>query len=162
VRRCRHRRDGRGGRRPGRPLGPRLARGAALVALAAGLTCKTSSVSVTLDNTIGLREAATFSEFLLFDGACPKTDDLVDRDYDDPLVDQRGEADAEFDEIGTLDAKRYAFAAVLRNEDCGVLGVGCVEVDLADGDDEVRIPMANVSPPEGSCPGSCEGGLCDD
>ncbi|HEU4404924.1 MAG TPA: hypothetical protein VFS43_06490 [Polyangiaceae bacterium] len=133
----------------------------ALAALAAGLACATPSVNVTLADPQGLRAGATYAEFLMFDGGCPSQDDLIAGDYPEPLVDQRLDVEDEFGALGTLDAKRYGFAAVLRTDDCGVLGAGCSEADLSERIDSVLIPLRDVFPRQGACPGECSEGLCE-
>lgn len=124
--------------------------------------CDPPAVSVTLADPRGLRSGASFAEFMLFADGCPDEDDLREGSYPDPVADQRLDAVDEFDALGTLDARRYGFAAVLRTEDCAVVGVGCAEADLSKRIDSVIIPLVDVFPPEGACPGACSDGRCDD
>ncbi len=122
--------------------------------------CDTPELKVTLADPRGLRAGAAYAEFLVFRDGCPSQEELVDRSFPEPMVDQRLEVDGEFDTLGTVDAQRYGFAALLRTDDCGVLGVGCVEADLADRLDSVLIPLEGLYPPPGACPGTCVDGRC--
>lgn len=129
--------------------------------LLVGSACKTPSVSVTLADPQGLRAGAAYAEFLVFPDGCPSRNDLIAHDFPDPLVDQSLDVDDTFDELGTLDAKTYGFAAVLRTDDCGVLGAGCVEADLSESIDSVLILVGDVFPIQNACPGECRKGLCE-
>jgi hypothetical protein len=117
---------------------------------------------VTLADPRGLRSGASYAEFLIFDEGCPDGDDLREGKYPDPFFVQRLDAVDDFAPPGTLDARRYGFAAVLRTEDCAVLGVGCTEANLADRIEAVIVPLDGVAPPKGACPGACRRGRCDD
>lgn len=134
---------------------------AALATFASGFGCATPAVDVTLADPKGLRIGASYAQFLLFSNGCPSQSQLVARSYPKPLVDQSLTAVEEFGELGTLDAKTYGFAAVLRSEDCGVLGTGCAEADLTERIDSVSIPLTEIYPQQGACPGSCADGLCE-
>lgn len=132
-----------------------------LAALALGAACKAPTVNVTLSDPQGLRAGATYAELLVFRDGCPSQNDLIAGDHPEPLFDQRLEADDEFEALGTLDAQRYGFAAVLRTDDCGVLGAGCADANLGDRIDAVLIPLRDVFPRQGACPGACADGLCE-
>lgn len=63
--------------------------------------------------------------------------------------------------IGDLSTGSYAFAAVARGEDCGVLATGCSEAELGD-DDSVSIPMAGADGTTGTCGlgAACQAARC--
>lgn len=134
---------------------------AALAVVAAGFGCTTPAVDVTVADPKGLRVGASYAQFLLFDSGCPSRTELIARSYAKPLVEQNLTAVEDFSELGTLDAKTYGFAAVLRSEDCGVLGVGCAEADLTERIDSVSIPLTEIYPQEAACPGLCADGRCE-
>ena len=52
--------------------------------------------------------------------------------------------------FGGLDSGSYAFAAVARGEDCGVLASACTEVDVSD-TRTVALPMVATATPSGAC-----------
>lgn len=52
--------------------------------------------------------------------------------------------------FGGLDRGSYAFAAVARGEDCGVLASACTEVDVSD-TRTVALPMVATATPSGAC-----------
>ena len=63
--------------------------------------------------------------------------------------------------IGDLARGKYAFAAVARAEDCGVLATGCVESDVSDAK-SVSIAMNATDTPTGACGlgASCQAARC--
>ncbi|HVJ88421.1 MAG TPA: hypothetical protein VM580_01380, partial [Labilithrix sp.] len=63
--------------------------------------------------------------------------------------------------LGTLPRARYAFAAVARDANCGVLASGCRSVDIGDAD-TIDIGINAVAEPTGACTtGSvCEAAKC--
>lgn len=61
----------------------------------------------------------------------------------------RGDA-AQTPTFGGLDTGTYAFAAVARGEDCGVLATGCAEVDVDD-TRNVSIALTANAAPSGAC-----------
>jgi hypothetical protein len=68
---------------------------------------------------------------------------------------------AEAPRLGDLDTGKYAFAAVAKAENCGVLATGCVEVDVGDADN-VTISMTATESPSGACGTGavCEAARC--
>ncbi len=60
--------------------------------------------------------------------------------------------------IGDLDRGTYAFAAVAKGADCGVIGVGCSVVDVTSADG-VTISLRANDPPTGACQA---GSVCKD
>lgn len=68
---------------------------------------------------------------------------------------------AESPRIGDLDRGSYAFAAVARGEDCGVLATGCVEANVGK-DDSVRVSMTTNETPTGACGigSACQAARC--
>jgi hypothetical protein len=73
----------------------------------------------------------------------------------------RRQADVPPPPVGDLKSGSYAFAAVARAEDCGVLAAGCVEVDVADVD-KVAIPMDPEDGKSGACGlgAACQAARC--
>jgi hypothetical protein len=63
--------------------------------------------------------------------------------------------------IGDLRKGNYAFAAVARREDCGIVATGCVEVDVSS-ERAVRITMDPLPQAPGKCTasGKCSAGRC--
>jgi hypothetical protein len=63
--------------------------------------------------------------------------------------------------VGDLAAGSYAFAAVAKADDCGVVATGCVEAEMGT-DEKVAIAMDPNDPPSGACgPGSsCQAARC--
>mgnify|MGYP003376561638 CR=1 FL=1 len=63
--------------------------------------------------------------------------------------------------IGDLRKGNYAFAAVARREDCGIVATGCVEVDVSS-EREVRITMDPLPQAPGTCSATakCSAGRC--
>lgn len=63
--------------------------------------------------------------------------------------------------IGDLATGSYAFAAVARGEDCGVLATGCTEAEMGDADN-VTIPMAGADGKTGACGlgAACQAARC--
>lgn len=57
--------------------------------------------------------------------------------------------------VGDLKKGVYAFAAVARGADCGVVASGCVEVDLAV-EREIRVPLDVLTTPTGACGAEAE------
>jgi hypothetical protein len=60
--------------------------------------------------------------------------------------------------LGDLPRGKYAFAAVARADDCGVVAAGCADVDVASAN-AIRITLDAVSSPAGAC---AAGGVCRD
>ncbi|HEX7667823.1 MAG TPA: hypothetical protein VF407_25020 [Polyangiaceae bacterium] len=63
--------------------------------------------------------------------------------------------------IDTLARGTYAFAGVVRQDDCGVIGVGCTVVDVSSAD-AVAIPVRSNDPPSGACSSGsvCQNAQC--
>jgi hypothetical protein len=63
--------------------------------------------------------------------------------------------------IGALPKGSYAFAAAARGTDCGVLAVGCTEVDLTEARD-ISISLGDTTAPAGACVAgeTCSAGRC--
>ncbi len=63
--------------------------------------------------------------------------------------------------LGDLARASYAFAAVARGEDCGVLATGCTEANV-DKTDSVKVSMTATQPTTGACGlgSSCEAARC--
>ena len=59
--------------------------------------------------------------------------------------------------LGDIPRDKYAFAAVARGDDCGVLAIGCADVDV-DQATSIRIPLTATSAPSGAC---TAGAICD-
>jgi hypothetical protein len=63
--------------------------------------------------------------------------------------------------VGDLATGKYAFAAVAKDEDCGILATGCVEAEMGDVD-SVAIDMSSTEAPSGACGAgaSCQAARC--
>lgn len=70
-------------------------------------------------------------------------------------------SDAETPRIGDIPRGAYAFAAVAKGEDCGVLATGCVEVELPD-TESVVVQMSSTEEKSGACEigASCQAARC--
>lgn len=70
-------------------------------------------------------------------------------------------SDAETPRIGDIPRGSYAFAAVAKAEDCGVIATGCEEVDLPD-TDSVVVQMQSTDEKSGACEvgASCQAARC--
>lgn len=165
---------------------PRL--GAPLVVLALlALSCGSTDIKITLsdperpgpddpENGVcggpPLRNLAVWAEFDIFEGTCPAEDDLANGSYGEPLKRQIVQFDEEtgdfaaFSAPGSLAAKQYGFAVLLRQEDCAIVGYGCTKANL----EKVREIKIKLNPtfyeentcnpqPAGGC-AQCTDGQC--
>lgn len=149
-----------------------MARWASLALVwAAASSCKEAQLKISIVDPNGLRESAQWTEFDIFSGECPDKYVLADGEYPAPVRSQiiddlGGEA---FEAVGSLEAKKYGFAVLLRDPSCAIIGYGCATADLA----TVREIVININytyasvdtgdlEPRGACvePQACERGRC--
>ncbi|MCS6901235.1 MAG: hypothetical protein RMJ98_16645 [Myxococcales bacterium] len=131
-------------------------------------SCSSNEVAIKLSDPNGLREFAVWAEFNVFEGGCPSEEDLAAGIFPPPLKSQVVAVDEPLPAIGTLPAKEYGFSILLRQEDCAIVGFGCVKANL----EKVRSINIRVNPtyldeegnllPEGACvtPATCQQGRC--
>jgi hypothetical protein len=140
---------------------------AALIVVAAAAlapSCKTPEISFELDVPSAVAQNAAWYEIGVFPGAsCPPAQELAGG-----IPQDGASADVAFaasstspPAIGTLAKGNYAFAAVARQSDCSVIGVGCLAADVSKTSD-ITIPLTPLSMPVGPCePGTvCEDARC--
>lgn len=76
------------------------------------------------------RAAADFVEFAVFPSKCPDDTLLAAGLTDSARTRSVVKASAGLPEVGDLPKEKFGFAAVLRDENCGVIGFGCTNADL--------------------------------
>lgn len=140
-----------------------------LAAAAVGLPAATAAscastpvVDVVLEDPLELRDGATFAQLVIFDGGCPDKADLAEGKIEGYRWMQSIDADGGFNEIGSLEKAEFGFAALLRNDRCGVMGFGCTPVNL-EHHRHITIELnERVDPPLGACGAgeTCSNSLC--
>ncbi len=147
-----------------RPISTRALRGL-IVALAFGAACK-GKPQIGLDITLpssAANDVEWFEVAAYRDARCaallPMLGDGVPDGASTRVAFRR--QDKETPRIGDLPRGSYAFAAVARGDDCGVLATGCTEVDLPD-TTSVAVDMKATKDKSGACePGaSCQAARC--
>ena len=170
--------------------------GALLVsALASATSCGNDEVSISLvelcgtalaaqqcaaQDRLAMRQQSAYVEFAVFQnscvaGRCPNEAQLAVGDTSGAKFRAVVPAAGELPSVGDLDkTKEYAFAAVLRDENCGVLAYGCT-CEKLEGIAEVVVSVAaygncdgelcceacyTTMPSAGACPGECVNGSC--
>jgi hypothetical protein len=119
--------------------------------LVIGACSSTPVVDVVLQDPYGRRAYAKYAQLVIFDNGCPDRTKLANGDVSGYRWMQSVEVDGNFNEIGTLDKAPYGFAAILRDDYCGVIGFGCTPVDLSHHRHIAIAVNEEVSPPRGSC-----------
>ncbi len=130
--------------------------GAVLALLVAGaalpVSCakKPSLTFILLDDCASqnksFKEAATYTEITVFKKGCPQDADLAlglttlgntdlaahpeMKDFLPAAFDGVAAKGDSLPSVSDLDKKKYGFAAVMRDANCGVIGFGCTEADL--------------------------------
>ena len=148
---------------------------AAWVCLALGVagvaSCGKDSVSIVLldpcaEEGTSFREAAAWTEIAVVRNGCPADEDLALGDVQGAVFRGTRAADGSLPEVGDLEKGKYGFVALLKDDNCGVIGFGCTAADL-ESIREVRIAVrAWTNPPNQTCTpltgGACPAGLvCD-
>ena len=129
-----------------------------LPAITAASCASTPTVEVQLEDPHNLRDSATFAQLVVFEGGCPDKSDLAEGKIEGYRWMQSTDASSGFGEIGTLEKAEFGFAALLRNENCGVMGFGCTPVNL-DHHRNITVAVNEVVTP---ARGECESGqTCD-
>ncbi len=90
------------------------------------------------------REAGAYTEFVVFRNGCPSDDDLKAGRTDGAVFRSVAPVDSSLPDVGDLDKVKYGFAALVRNENCGVVGFGCTAANL-ENVREVRIGVCDWS-----------------
>lgn len=154
------------GDRRGRPTPRRAPALGVAFALAVALSCKGGSeVSFELDIAKGIADQATWYEIGAFsEGYCQAVKPILSSGI--PLDGAAARVAFRKDNaappaIGSLKKGLYAFAAIARRDDCGVLASGCAEVDVGS-ESEIRITMDPVAQTPGACgtTSKCTAGRC--
>lgn len=144
-----------------------VAAGCAPTLLAACAKTPTTEVSLSLrpEQKAMLENAGAWVEFDVFDGGCPSTSVLTSgKAADGAVYSERRKYPDTLPPIGELDTKSYGFAALLKDSDCGIIGVGCTNADLAH-IRSVTVVVGGVLSdgalaPQAACPGQCSNGAC--
>lgn len=76
------------------------------------------------------REEAAYVEFAVFPGKCPDDTILAAGLTSSARVRKVVKAKSALPEVGDLPKEKFGFAAILRDEECGVIGFGCTNADL--------------------------------
>jgi hypothetical protein len=76
------------------------------------------------------RAAAEYVEFAVFPSKCPDDTLLAAGLTDSARTRKVVKASAGLPEVGDLPKEKFGFAAILRDENCGVIGFGCTNADL--------------------------------
>lgn len=100
--------------------------------------CKSAEeVTVLLQDQCSFQETATYTEFAVFEGqcgggstACGLDDKLSVGDTGGAIVRHIVPMGDALPSVGKLDEKAYAFAAIVRDESCRVIGYGCTCADI--------------------------------
>ncbi len=137
--------------------------------LLAGLLCScNNNVTIALSDPDEIRTFATWAQFSVFEGGCPSEQELADGTFPEPKQSSVVSVDESLPEVGTLPAETYGFSVILRDDNCAIVGFGCVKADLT----KVRTVNIRVNPtytdddgnllPEGACqaPDTCQQGVC--
>ena len=114
----------------------------ALTLASAGLlllpACKSAEeVTVLLQDQCSFQDTATYTEFAVFEDqcsggstACGLDDKLSVGDTDGAIFRHIVPMGDALPSVGKLDEKAYAFAAIVRDESCRVIGYGCTCADI--------------------------------
>lgn len=123
------------------------------------------------DEGKSFREAAEYVEFVVYKDSCPTDPDLAAGKTGGSVYKGSAPADKNLPEVGPLEKGKYGFAALLRNENCGIIGFGCTEADM-ESIREVRIAVRAWTSPNALCtpltgggcepPLSCVAGRCQE
>jgi hypothetical protein len=110
-----------------------------------------------------LRCHAKYLQFAVFEGDCPAFQSLAQGNLQGATVwtvENNGEMPSDLIDLPKND---YGFAALLRRDDCGVVGYGCTKVEL-EKHRHVEIRLAKVDGAPGACDATkgqvCENGTC--
>ncbi len=95
-------------------------------------------------NNTAFRESGSYTEFVVFRNGCPADEDLKAGRTDGAVYRRIVPIDSKLPDVGDLDKVKYGFAALVRNDSCGVVGFGCTAANLEDVR-EVRIAVCDWS-----------------
>jgi hypothetical protein len=106
-----------------------------------------------------------YTQLAIFAGTCPGDDLLAQGVVTGAIKLQTIYLDGSFADVGELKKDKYGFAALLRRDDCSVIGFGCTPADLKV-HKHVTIQLSPVLPLTshvGACqaPSVCTMGMCD-
>jgi hypothetical protein len=76
------------------------------------------------------REEAAYVEFAVFPGKCPDDTILAAGLTSSARFRKVVKSKSALPEVGDLPKEKFGFAAILRDEECGVIGFGCTNADL--------------------------------
>lgn len=114
----------------------------------------------------GLKPQAgvTYAQLAIFTGSCPPDEVLAQGVVTGAIKLQTVNVALAFSDVGELKKAKYGFAALLRRDDCSVIGFGCTPADLKV-HKHVTIELSPVLPLAshvGACqaPSVCQSGLC--
>lgn len=137
----------------------------ALGTLGLGVACSRSlATEIGLSDPDNQRARATWLEFDVFPNGCPDAQTLGTGVYSGALQTQVVPKDQALEPIGDLDPGSYGFAALLRDQDCGIVALGCTNADLK----KIRsitivvgpVLVGNEPGSVAACPGACNAGRC--
>ncbi|MEZ4220274.1 MAG: hypothetical protein R3B13_05035 [Polyangiaceae bacterium] len=95
-------------------------------------------------NTTSFKDSGAYTEFVVFRNGCPTDEDLKAGKTSGAVFRKVVPSDGKLPDVGDLDKVKYGFAALVRNESCGVVGFGCTAADMEDVR-EVRIAVCDWS-----------------
>lgn len=144
-----------------------LALGCAPAIVTACAKAPTTEISLSLrgDQKTLLEAAGKWVEVDVFDGGCPSSTVLTSgKAAEGAVYSERRKYPDELPAIGELDTKTYGFAAILKDQDCGIIGVGCTNANL----ERIRsvtvvvggVLNGDTLAPQAACPGQCSEGAC--
>ena len=148
-----------------RRLAPAAALGALTLSIVLGAACKGNSeigFEISLPKNVAAN-TAWFEVGAYRDASCASVGAMLPNGVPEGATTRVAfrKTDATRPKIGSLPNARYAFAAVARDENCGVIATGCRTLDVGDVD-KIDISMKATAGPSGTCTtGSvCEAAKC--
>ena len=144
-----------------------VALGASPALFSACAKAPTTEVALSLrgDQKALLEASGKWVEFDVFEGGCPSPAVLTSgKAAEGAIYSERRAYPEELPPVGELDAKTYGFAAILKDQDCGIIGVGCTNANL----ERIRsvtvvvggVLNGDMLAPQAACPGMCNSGAC--
>ncbi len=144
-----------------------LALGCAPALISACAKAPTTDLTLSLrgDQKALLEAAGQWVEVDVFDGGCPSSEVLTSgKAAASARYSERRKYPDQLPAIGELDTKTYGFAALLKDKDCGIVGVGCTNANL----EHIRnvtvvvggVMSGDTLAPQAACPGQCSEGAC--
>ncbi len=102
------------------------------------------------DESKSFRDAAAYTEFVVYDSRCPPDSTLAAGSTKGSAYKSTVPADENLPDVGDLSKGKYGFAVLMRDSNCGVIGFGCTEADM-DSIREVRVAVRAWTTPDSLC-----------